>query len=103
MNWSNDNGLQRGCQIGWVQLRLCRSQHPHALDARARKDLRGMRSFAKGARVIETGEVDLLVKAGAPFGAVGHVVDDALKSEVDPLAALAIVTLQLARREDALA
>lgn len=52
--------------------------------------------------MIQASKVQLLMQARAPLGAIGDIVDDAVAGDVDPFAALAVVTAQIAFGESPL-
>jgi len=66
-----------------------------AFDTGSGEDFGGVRRFGEGTGEIKTREVKLLMLASAPLGTVGYIVDDALKGDVNRLAALAVVALEL--------
>jgi hypothetical protein len=74
-------------------------QYPHSPHARPTENLLAVRGVGQLSGQIKTGEVKLFVEAGAPLRTVRDVVDHTGVGQVYSLAALAIVTLQLARRE----
>jgi len=60
-----------------------------------------MRRVGEFARQILAGEVEVLVQVQPPFGAIGHIVDDAVVRDKFSGAALSILPAQFEVRNDA--